>query len=224
MVAFVGPSGRRQIELAGIVPRFYDPTGGEIRLDEHDIRKIRLRDLRRHIALVLQDSVILPTTVRENLAYGRPDATDEQIHHAAELAGATQFIDSLPQKYETILAEGGQNLSGGQRQRLSIARALVTEAPFLVLDEPTSALDPQNEQMITQTLRGLKRRRTMIIVSHRLSTVSDCDRIYVMESGRIIEQGTHESLIAQRGAYFKMAQHQMKLADDDVPTEAVEAQ
>ncbi|HEX4792889.1 MAG TPA: ABC transporter ATP-binding protein [Humisphaera sp.] len=224
MVAFVGPSGVGKSSLLGLLPRFYDPTGGQICLDEHDIRKIKLRDLRRHIALVLQDSVILPTTVRENLIYGRPDATDEQVRQAAELAGATQFIDSLPQKYETILAEGGQNLSGGQRQRLSIARALVTEAPFLVLDEPTSALDPQNEQMITQTLRALKRRRTMIIVSHRLSTVSDCDRIYVMESGRIIEQGTHERLIAQRGAYFKMARHQMKLADDDVPTEAVEVQ
>ncbi len=192
MVAFVGPSGVGKSSLLGLLPRFYDPTGGQINLDEHDIRKIKLRDLRRHIALVLQDSVILPTTVRENLAYGRPNATDEQIRQAAELAGATQFINSLPQKYDTILAEAGQNLSGGQRQRISIARALATESPILVLDEPTSALDPQNEQMITQTLRGLKRHRTMIIVSHRLSTVLDCDRIYVMEAGRIIEQGTHE--------------------------------
>ncbi|MDB5358597.1 MAG: transporter related [Phycisphaerales bacterium] len=213
MVAFVGPSGVGKSSLLGLLPRFYDPTSGVILLGGHDIRKVKVRDLRRHVALVLQDSLILPTSVSENIAYGRPDATEEQIKAAAELAGAHDFISALPAGYDTILNEGGNNLSGGQRQRLSIARALATEAPLLVLDEPTSALDPQNEQMITETLRGLKRQRTMILVSHRLSTVADCDRIYVMEAGRIIEQGTHEELIAMGGAYYRMARHQMKLGE-----------
>ena len=213
MVAFVGPSGVGKSSLLGLLPRFYDPQSGAIRLGGHDIRQIKLRDLRRHIALVLQDAVILPTSVAENIAYGRPDATDADIKAAAQLAGADEFVMSLPNGFATILNEGGNNLSGGQRQRLSIARALATEAPVLVLDEPTSALDPQNEQMITETLRGLKRRRTMILVSHRLSTVADCDRIYVMDAGRIIEEGTHEELIARGGAYYRMARHQMRLTE-----------
>jgi ABC-type multidrug transport system fused ATPase/permease subunit len=213
MVAFVGPSGVGKSSLLGLLPRFYDPVSGKILLGDHDTRKIKLRDLRKHIALVLQDALILPTSVAENIGYGKPDATPAQIRQAAELSGAHDFIESLPQKYDTILNESGNNLSGGQRQRLSIARALATEAPILVLDEPTSALDPQNEQMITETLGALKRHRTMIVVSHRLSTVADCDRIYVMEAGRIIEQGTHEELIAKGGAYYRMARHQMKLGE-----------
>src|SRR5690606_667658 len=123
---------------------------------------------------VLQDSVILPTTIAENIAYGRPSATLDQIRHAAQLAGAASFIEALPDSYNTVISEGGQNLSGGQRQRISIARALLTEAPFVVLDEPTSALDPIHESLITQTLRSIKRQRTIIVVSHRLSTVVEC--------------------------------------------------
>ncbi len=219
MVAFVGPSGVGKSSLLSLLPRFYDPTSGKICLDEDDIRHVRLRDLRKHIALVLQDALLLPTTIRENIAYGRPDISDRQLREAVELSGAAEFIDAMPDKYESVLTEGAQNLSGGQRQRLAIARALATEAPILVLDEPTSALDPQNEQMITETLRGLKRKRTMILVSHRLSTVADCDWIYVMEGGRIVEQGTHDALVAQGGAYFRMARHQFKLADQ--PTEPV---
>jgi subfamily B ATP-binding cassette protein MsbA len=213
MVAFVGPSGVGKSSLLGLLPRFYDPTRGQILLGDHDIRKVKLRDLRKHVALVLQDALLLPTSVAENIAYGKPEATPEQIRKAAELSGAHDFIESLSQKYDTILNEGGNNLSGGQRQRLSIARALATEAPILILDEPTSALDPLNEQMITESLTNLKRHRTMILVSHRLSTVADCDRIYVMDAGRIIEQGTHEELIALGGAYYRMAKHQMKLGD-----------
>jgi ATP-binding cassette subfamily B protein len=171
-------------------------------------------DLRKHVALVLQDNVILPTTVAENIAYGRPDATDEQIAQAAKLAGADAFIGKLQHGYDEAISESGSNLSGGQKQRISIARALLTEAPIMVLDEPTSALDPQNEQLITETLRELKRQRTIILVSHRLSTVSDCDQIFVMDGGKIVEQGTHQELIAQRGLYFSMAKHQMKLEDD----------
>jgi ABC-type multidrug transport system fused ATPase/permease subunit len=214
MVAFVGSSGVGKTTLLNLLPRFYDPSSGALKLDEHDARNIKVADLRKHVALVLQDNVILPTTVAENIAYGRPDSTDAQIHRAAELSGASAFIDKLPQKYETQITESGSNLSGGQRQRIGIARALITEAPIIVLDEPTSALDPQHEHMITETLKSLKSRRTIVLVSHRLSTVADCDQIFVMDGGRIIERGTHEQLIAKRGLYFTMAKYQMKLSDE----------
>jgi len=213
MVAFVGSSGVGKTTLLNLLPRFYDPTSGALLLGGADLRSIRVADLRKHIALVLQEGVVLPTTVAENIAYGRPEATDAQIAHAARLAGADGFIEKLPQKYDTEVSESGQNLSGGQRQRIAIARALLTEAPILVLDEPTSALDPTNEQMITETLRSLKRQRTIIIVSHRLSTVADCDEIFVLDEGRIVERGAHEALLAQRGLYWNMAKHQLKLED-----------
>jgi len=214
MVAFVGPSGVGKTTLLNLLPRFYDPTGGAMRLDGYDARKIKIKDLRKHVALVLQESVILPTSVRENIAYGRPDATDEQIHHAADIAGAGVFIEKLPHGYEEQIDEAGQNLSGGQKQRISIARALVTEAPIIIMDEPTSALDPEHEARIVDTLKRIKGQRTIILVSHRLSTVSDCDRIFVMEAGKIIEAGTHDELISLRGAYFRMAKHQMKIEDE----------
>jgi ABC-type multidrug transport system fused ATPase/permease subunit len=213
MVGFVGPSGAGKSTVLNLLPRFYDPTAGVIRFDGHDLRAVKLKDVRAHVALVLQESLVLPTTVHENIAYGRADATAADVRRAAELAGAHDFIGRLPEGYSTVLSESGQNLSGGQRQRIAIARALCSEAPVVVLDEPTSALDAANEQMVTETLRGLKGRRTIVIVSHRLSTVSDCDRIYVMEEGRIVEQGTHESLVERRGAYYRMARHQMKLED-----------
>ena len=213
MVAFVGSSGVGKTTLLNLLPRFYDPTGGRLMLDGTDLREIKLKDLRRQIALVLQDGVVLPTTVAENIAYGRPDASDADIRRAAELAGAHAFIEKLPQQYDTEVSEAGQNLSGGQRQRIAIARALLTEAPILVLDEPTSALDPTNEQMITQTLRSLKGHRTIIVVSHRLSTIADCDQTFVMDEGRIVEQGAHEELLARRGLYWRMAKHQLKLPD-----------
>jgi subfamily B ATP-binding cassette protein MsbA len=217
MVAFVGSSGVGKSTLLSLIPRFYDPTGGAILLDDHDVRRVRIKDLRKHIALVLQENVILPTTVAENIAYGRPDATDEQIEHAAKLAEADAFIRALPQGYQTQISESGSNLSGGQRQRIAIARALITEAPIMVLDEPTSALDPNNERAITHTLNGLKGARTIILVSHRLSTVIECDQIFMMEAGRILERGTHDELVARRGAYYEMARHQLQLDEDPAP-------
>ena len=221
MVAFVGSSGVGKTTLLNLLPRFFDPTEGALKLDGHDVRGIKIADLRKHIALVLQESVVLPGSVAENIAYGRPDATDAQIARAAELAGAAKFIDQLPAKYDEPVSEHGGNLSGGQRQRLAIARALLTEAPILVLDEPTSALDAAHEQQITETLADLKRRRTIILVSHRLSTVLDCDEIYVMDEGRIVERGTHEELLSMRGVYFRMAKHQLRLEEDST-TESTE--
>lgn len=211
MVAFVGPSGVGKTTLLNLLPRFYDPTGGAMKLDGYDARKIKIKDLRKHVALVLQESVILPTSVRENIAYGRPDATQAQIEHAAEIAGAAVFIAKLPRQYDEQIDEAGQNLSGGQKQRISIARALVTEAPIIIMDEPTSALDAAHEAHIIDTLKRIKGKRTIILVSHRLSTVADCDRIFVMEAGKIIESGTHDELVSHRGAYFAMAKHQMKI-------------
>ena len=211
MVAFVGSSGVGKTTLLNLFPRFYDPSSGSLSLDGHDLRTIKLKSLRSHIALVLQESIILPTSIAENIAYGRRKATDAEIRQAAEMAGAAGFIEKLEKKYETQVAEGGTNLSGGQRQRIGIARALLTQAPIIVMDEPTSALDAEHEQFINETLRSLKGKRSIIIVSHRLSTVADCDRIFVMEAGKIVEQGTHAQLVALKGEYYRMAKHQMKL-------------
>jgi ATP-binding cassette subfamily B protein len=204
MVAFVGPSGTGKSTLLSLMLRFYDPSAGALRLDDTDFRAIRIADLRRHMALVGQDPLLLPASVSDNIAYGRPGARRDEIVAAAEMAGAAAFIEALPQAYDTLVAEGGQNLSGGQRQRIAIARALLTEAPFLILDEPTSALDPQHEQRLIATLRRLKGRRTIILVTHRLESVVDCDQVFVMDGGGIVERGTHRELVARAGAYARM--------------------
>jgi ATP-binding cassette, subfamily B, bacterial len=195
MVAFVGPSGTGKSTLLNLMLRFYDPAGGTLRLGGVDYRDIKVADLRQHMALVGQDSAILPLSVAENIAYGRPDATRDEIVAAAQMADAAEFVAELPSGYDTVLAEGGQNLSGGQRQRIAIARALLSNAPILILDEPTSALDPQHEKRLVRTLRSLKRERTIVLVTHRLESTVDCDQIYVMEGGRIVEQGSHRQLV-----------------------------
>jgi subfamily B ATP-binding cassette protein MsbA len=213
MVAFVGSSGVGKTTLLSLLPRFYDPTSGVLTLDDIDIRKVKIKDLRAHVALVLQENLILPTTVAENISYGRPTASTAQIAEAARLAGAAPFVEKLPQAYETVVSESGANLSGGQRQRIGIARALLTEAPIMVFDEPTSALDAHHEAMITQTLRDLRRQRTIVVVSHRLSTVMDCDQIFVMDEGRIVERGTHHELIGAGGVYAAMAREQLRIEE-----------
>lgn len=201
MVGFVGPSGAGKSTLMQLIPRFYDVQSGSVRLDGVDTRSIKMTDLRRHVALVPQESLLLPSTIAENIAYGRTDATHEQVREAAIMAGADEFISKLPAGYDTLLSEGGMNLSGGQRQRLSIARALLTEAPILVLDEPTSALDPEHTRQILVTLNTIRRHRTVILVTHHLASVMGCDNIFVLESGRIIERGTHIELLEKNGLY-----------------------
>ena len=207
-LGFVGTSGSGKSTLLSLLPRFYDPTAGSIKLDQWDLRSIRLKDVRRHIALALQESIVLPTTIAENIAYGCPGASREQIEAAAHLAGASTFIEALPEGYSTRLSDAGLNLSGGQRQRIALARALLTEAPILVLDEPTSALDAHHEQIVQETLTSLRGKRTVVLVSHRIGMVMGCDRICVLDRGAIVEQGNHQELMEWGGVYAAMAQQQ----------------
>jgi ABC-type multidrug transport system fused ATPase/permease subunit len=226
MVAFVGSSGGGKTTLLNLIPRFHDPTAGEVLLDGRDLRHARIDDVRKHVALVLQESVILPTTIAENIAYGRPDALPNQIQLAAQLAGADEFIRQMPQGYDSPVSEGGQNLSGGQRQRIAIARALLTEAPIIVLDEPTSALDPMHEQLLMDQLERLKGHRTIMIVTHRVQSLGACDQIFVLDRGKISECGTHEDLLRRGGQYAAMlrpAGIQQQPANAETPDELVAA-
>jgi ATP-binding cassette, subfamily B, bacterial len=209
-VAFVGSSGAGKSTLLNLLLRFYDPTAGMVKLDQYDLRQIKLKDIRRHIALVLQDSVILPTTIAENIAYGCPAATHEQIREAARLAGANNFVEAMPDQYQTALLDSGMNLSGGQRQRIALARALLTKAPILVLDEPTSALDCEHEQVVLDTLNSLKTKHTVVLVSHHIGAVMNCDHIYVLDQGMIVEHGSHQELLRQGGIYAAMAKQQLR--------------
>jgi ATP-binding cassette subfamily B protein/subfamily B ATP-binding cassette protein MsbA len=200
-VALVGATGSGKSTLVSLIPRFHDPWEGRVTLDGIDVREIRLRDLRSQIALVFHDAFLFPTTIAANIAVGRADASREEIVAAARAANAADFIRRLPDGYDTIVAEGGATLSGGERQRLAIARAILRNAPVLILDEPTSALDAETEAAILESLERLRRGRTTLVIAHRLSTVRNADRIVVVDGGRVVETGTHESLLARDGAY-----------------------
>ena len=205
VIGFVGASGVGKSTLLSLLPRFYDPSAGRILLDGQDIRSIHLKDLRKHIALALQDSVLLPTNIWENIAYGRPSASEAEIRSAAMLAGAAGFIERLPDGYRTKLSESGANLSGGQRQRIAIARALLTRTPILVLDEPTSAQDGRHEAQLQRAIAQLRGQCTVILVSHRINTIRACDLIYVLAEGRIKEAGNHDELLQLGGIYATLA-------------------
>ena len=204
MIAVVGGTGAGKSTLLSLVPRFYDPTSGSVTLDGRDVREIKKKSLRAQIGIVLQDTLLFSTTIRENIAYGRPEATDDEIIDAAKRAQADEFIQQLPNGYGSTVGERGGQLSVGQRQRIGIARAFLKNAPVLLLDEPTSALDPATEAAIMETIKELMRGRTTLIATHRLATIHDVDRIVVIEHGRIVEQGRGTELLARGGVYAKL--------------------
>ena len=209
-VAIVGPSGAGKSTLFHLLLRFYDPAAGTISFDGVPIRAADPHEVRARIALVPQESVAFAATARENIRFGRPEATDAEVERAADLAHATEFIRRLPEGFETPLGERGVTLSGGQRQRIAIARAILRDAPLLLLDEATSSLDAESETLVQTALEELMRHRTTLVIAHRLATVLSCDRIMVMDQGRIVEQGTHASLVAAGGLYARLARLQFE--------------
>jgi ATP-binding cassette subfamily B protein len=209
-LAVVGPSGAGKSTLFQLAQRFYDPEGGAILLDGVDLREADPAEIRERMALVPQETVIFAASARDNLRYGRWDATDDALWAAAEAANAAEFLRKLPQGLDTFMGEGGARLSGGQRQRIAIARAMLRDAPLLLLDEATSALDAESERLVQDSIERLVKDRTTIVIAHRLATVRAADRIIVMEQGRIVEQGTHDSLSSQSGLYARLARLQFE--------------
>jgi subfamily B ATP-binding cassette protein MsbA len=220
-VALVGPSGSGKTTLANLLPRLYDPTEGRLTFDGVDLREATLSSLRRQISLVTQETVLFDTSVRANIAYGRPDAPEEKVRAAARAASADEFIERLPQGYDTVVGEDASRLSGGQRQRLAIARALYKDAPILILDEATSQLDAESEALIGRALTNLMKGRTTLVIAHRLSTVRRADRIVVLDKGRIVESGSHADLLTKNGLYRRLHDMQFFVESDAATPEPV---
>ena len=210
VVAFVGPSGGGKTTLVNLLPRFFDVSGGRVAIDDVDVRELRLASLRGLIGLVTQETVLFNDTVRNNIAYGRIELPLETVRDAARAAYADEFIQQLPQGYETVVGEAGVRLSGGQRQRLAIARALLKNAPILILDEATSQLDTESEALVQEALGNLMAGRTTLVVAHRLSTIVRADRIYVVEGGLVVDQGRHDDLLARDGTYHRLYELQFR--------------
>jgi len=209
--AVIGPSGAGKTTLLNLLPRFFDPGAGAVLLENVDVRELRVRDLRAQIGFVLQEPIILPATVAENISYGRPDASVDEIEAAARAANADEFIRRLPMQYRTVVGEGGARLSVGERQRINIARAFLKDAPILLMDEPTSALDVESEALVVASFLELTRRRTALIVAHRLTTIKQVNKILVVDGGRLAEMGTPEELLKQDGYYSRVINGQIQL-------------
>jgi subfamily B ATP-binding cassette protein MsbA len=216
-VALVGPSGAGKSTVFNLILRFFDPEAGRVAIDGQDLREVTIASLRARIALVSQDSLLFDDSVRANILYGRPDASEKELEQAAIGAHAQRFIDELPQGYDTPVGPRGVRLSGGQRQRILIARAILRNAPVLLLDEATSSLDNESERIVQDALQQLKRGRTTIVIAHRLSTVVSADCIYVMDKGRVVERGRHLELIARDGIYARLYAQQFAREADMTP-------
>ena len=206
VAALVGPSGMGKTTIISLIPRFYDPTSGTVKIDGQDIRKFKLQSLREQMSFVLQETLLFRASVWDNIAYGKPDATPKEIVRAARLANADEFIERLPQGYSTMIGERGASLSGGQRQRIAIARAIIRNTPILILDEPTSGLDAEAEQTVMEALNRLMKGRTAVVIAHHLSTIRRADMIFVIQDAEIVEHGSHEELLAANGSYAELIQ------------------
>jgi ATP-binding cassette subfamily B protein len=213
-IAIVGPTGAGKTTIINLIPRFYDVTGGSVCIDEIDVRDVTAESLRRQIGIVLQDTFMFSTSVIENIRFGKPDATDEEVIAAAQLAHADTFIERLPEKYLTVLGERGSGLSQGQRQLLSIARAALADPRILILDEATSSVDTRTERLIQKALEKLLKGRTSFVIAHRLSTIRNADVILVLKDGEIIERGKHDELLARKGFYFELYMSQFKKQEE----------
>jgi subfamily B ATP-binding cassette protein MsbA len=209
-VGVVGPTGSGKSTIVSLIPRFYDPQSGVVRVDGRDLRDYRLKHLRDHIGYVLQDTVLFRGTIAQNIAFGRPDATREEIIEAAKLANADEFISRMPQGYDTMVGERGATMSGGQRQRLGIARVMIRNSPLLLMDEPTAALDSESEKQVIDALEQLMKGRTVIMIAHRLATIRDADKILVISGGVVAESGSHDELIARNGIYANLYRTQFE--------------
>lgn len=212
-VALVGPSGAGKSTIVNLLPRFYDVNGGSLKVGGHDVRDVTLKSLRSLIGIVTQETILFNDTIRNNIAYGRADIGEDELRRAAEAANAAEFIENLPDRYDSWIGEGGSQLSGGQRQRLAIARALLKNSPILILDEATSALDTESESLVQEALVNLMAGRTTLVIAHRLSTVRRADKIIVLQSGQIVEQGRHDELLEQGGLYQRL--YAMQFVEDE---------
>jgi subfamily B ATP-binding cassette protein MsbA len=210
-VGVCGPTGCGKSTIVSLIARFYDPTKGRVLIDGTDISNFKLDGLREQLGFVMQDTALFYGSVKENIAYGRPTATDEEIIEAAKLANAHEFVAKMPHGYDTLVGEKGVTLSGGQRQRIGIARAVVRNSPILILDEPTASLDSESEKIVMDALEKLMEGRTVITIAHRLSTIRDADKIIVLNAGFVTEEGTHEELIAKDGIYADLYNMQIRV-------------
>jgi subfamily B ATP-binding cassette protein MsbA len=219
VAALVGPTGAGKSTIISLIPRFYDPDSGIVKIDGQDVRRLQQKSIRDQVSFVLQETVLFHTTIWRNIAYGKPDATREEILQAAQLANAHEFIEKMPQGYDTMIGERGVTLSGGQRQRIAIARAVIRNTPILILDEPSSGLDAASEQLVFEALDRLMAGKTSVVIAHRLSTIQHADKIYVVNDGIIAESGNHEDLLKCDGLYAKLHRIQFQAASEEVASE-----